>query len=277
MAGTKKATPPPRWLAANPGKRWTEVFFLVYSPLWMTWALCVMVPLELYEWCQEWGYLLIGTAAALPIVVLPLFLQSKADAAKPWHQRYWVKANVWIAIFGFVGNYLWTHYFYKMLGAAYTIQAHRLNDVPIVMYLMTHAYFTFYHALSNVLLRRVRTGMAGSSKAARVAAMGVLIFVLSYSTAYMETLTISHYPYYTFIDKAKMYTVGSLFYAIYFFVSFPMFFRIDEDPKVRTWSLWDCATDSLAASMLVTILLDFWRLAIGDILGGGSGGLPWMA
>lgn len=26
-----------------------------------------------------------------------------------------------------------------------------------------------------------------------------------------------------------MYTVGSLFYAIYFFVSFPMFFRMDED------------------------------------------------
>lgn len=30
-----------------------------------------------------------------------------------------------------------------------------------------------------------------------------------------------------------MYTVGSLFYAIYFFVSFPMFFRMDEDAKVR--------------------------------------------
>lgn len=29
----------------------------------------------------------------------------------------------------------------------------------------------------------------------------------------------------------RMYTVGSLFYAIYFFVSFPMFYRIDEDTK----------------------------------------------
>lgn len=34
-------------------------------------------------------------------------------------------------------------------------------------------------------------------------------------------------------DKERMYTVGSLFYAIYFFVSFPMFFRMDEDPKAR--------------------------------------------
>ncbi len=28
-----------------------------------------------------------------------------------------------------------------------------------------------------------------------------------------------------------MYTVGSLFYAIYFFVSFPMFYRMDEYNK----------------------------------------------
>ncbi len=66
-----------------------------------------------------------------------------------------MQANVWIAIFSYVGNYFWTHYFYKVLGAAYTLKAHRINDVPIVMFLMTHAYFNFYHALSNVLLRRV--------------------------------------------------------------------------------------------------------------------------
>ncbi|KAE9467551.1 hypothetical protein C3L33_00546, partial [Rhododendron williamsianum] len=33
------------------------------------------------------------------------------------------------------------------------------------------------------------------------------------------------FPYYEFVDRASMYTVGSLFYAIYFFVSFPMFLR----------------------------------------------------
>ena len=32
----------------------------------------------------------------------------------------------------------------------------RPMQIPLVMYLMTHAYFCFYHALSNVLLRRVR-------------------------------------------------------------------------------------------------------------------------
>ena len=33
------------------------------------------------------------------------------------------------------------------------------------------------------------------------------------------------FDYYTFVDKDAMYRVGSLFYALYFVVSFPMFFR----------------------------------------------------
>jgi cycloeucalenol cycloisomerase len=54
-----------------------------------------------------------------------------------------------------------------------------------------------------------------------------------------------------------------------------------QDPKAR-FTLSQVAVDGLGASMLVTILLDLWRISIGDILGGagpGSGpssGLPWM-
>lgn len=80
-------------------------------------------------------------------------------------------------------------------------------------------------------------------------------------------------------NKEAMYSVGSLFYAIYFFVSFPMFFVMDE--LTRRWSLWQAAVDSLAAGMLVTILLDIWRLLVGNIHAGGDGSksgasLPWL-
>ena len=71
----------------------------------------------------------IGLTTALPCVVLPWLLEPKADRAKPLEKRYWVKANIWIAILSFIGNYLWTHYFYTILGAAYTFPSWRLNDV----------------------------------------------------------------------------------------------------------------------------------------------------
>jgi cycloeucalenol cycloisomerase len=88
------------------------------------------------------------------------------------------------------------------------------------------------------------------------------------------------YPYYHHADKARMYTVGSLFYAIYFWVSFPAFYMMDENPRAKKWTVGRAAWDALAAGMLVTILLDLWRVVIGPIFynrdGAAEGGLPFL-
>lgn len=276
-AGGRRQLSP--WLAPSPGKRWTELFFLAYSPTWIIWCLCILVPFKIYERLDKWGYLSLGLAAALPCMLLPLWLQPRSEREKPLSQRYWVKANLWIAIFSFIGNYVWTHYFYTVLGASYTFPAHRLNQVPITLYFMTHAYFCLYHALSNLVIRRTRNALAAHGAAAQAVGEGVVVFLLSYATAFGETLTIAHFPYYSFKDRSRMYTVGSLFYAIYFFVSFPMFYRLEEQARAKGLTLWQVAVNALAAGMLVTCLLDFWRLGlggIGDQGAGGSSSLPWM-
>ena len=76
-----------------------------------------------------------------------------------------------------------------------------------------------------------------------------------------------------------MYTVGSLFYAIYFFVSFPMYYRMDEDPAVK-WTIGEAMVSGLAAGMLVTIFLDLWRLVLGPMVEIGpehkAHGPPWL-
>ena len=53
---------------------------------------------------DKWGYLSLGLVAAVPCVLLPPLLQPASERAKPWHQRYWVRANLWIAIFSFIGG-----------------------------------------------------------------------------------------------------------------------------------------------------------------------------
>ncbi|THU50553.1 hypothetical protein C4D60_Mb06t21460 [Musa balbisiana] len=57
------------------------------------------------------------------------------------------------------------------------------------------------------------------------------------------------FPYYEFVDRESMYKVGSLFYAIYFIVSFPMFSRVDEIDD-EPWDLPRVAVDALGAAML---------------------------
>nr|CAD1820242.1 unnamed protein product [Ananas comosus var. bracteatus] len=230
------------WLASNPSKR-----FILIAEI------------------HRVGILDSGLVSAVPAILIPLFLVGKADSGKSLKDRYWVKANLWIIIFSYVGNYFWTHYFFTVLGASYTFPSWRMNNVPHTTFLLTHACFLFYHVTSNMTLRRLRHSIAGLPQSIQFFTEAAWILALSYFIAYLETLAIANFPYYKFIDRASMYKVGSLFYAIYFIVSFPMFLRIDE--KVgEPWDLPRVAVDALGAAMLVTIILDLWRLFLGPIV-----------
>ena len=142
-----------------------------------------------------------------------------------------------------------------MLKAEYTFDAHRLNDVPISMYLMTHAYFMFYHVLSNAALRRIRTGYVND--AWRFGFECAAVGAMAYSTAFMESLTICGFPYYSFADRHMAYTLGSAFYGIYFLVSFPMFLRVDE---TKAMPMSQVFWEAMGSGMAVLCLLDFVRV-----------------
>uniref|UniRef100_A0A1J3IL85 Cycloeucalenol cycloisomerase n=1 Tax=Noccaea caerulescens TaxID=107243 RepID=A0A1J3IL85_NOCCA len=269
------------WLAANPSKRWGELFFLFYTPFWLTLSLGIVVPYKLYETFTELEYLLLALVSAVPAFLIPMFFVGKADTSLSWKDRYWVKANLWIIIFSYVGNYFWTHYFFKVLGAAYTFPSWKMNNVPHTTFFMTHACFLFYHVASNITLRRLRHSIADLPDSLRWCFEAAWILALSYFIAYLETVAIANFPYYTFVDRSAMYRVGCLFYGIYFIVSFPMFFRMEEKSSEK-WDLSRVAVDALGAAMLVTIILDLWRLFLGPIVPLPEGqtcdqsGLPWL-
>lgn len=65
-------------------------------------------------------------------------------------------------------------------------------QIPLVMFLLTHAYFCLYHALSNVVIRRTLWVARARGAGAPWLYAAVAIFVLAYVTALMETLTIMH-------------------------------------------------------------------------------------
>ncbi|XP_057480219.1 cycloeucalenol cycloisomerase-like isoform X3 [Actinidia eriantha] len=250
------------WLAPNPSKKWGELFFLLYTPFWLTLCLGIVVPYKLYESFTELEYLLLGLVSAVPSFLIPMLVVGKVDSSLCWKDRYWVKASIWIIIFSYVGNYFWTHYFFTVLGASYTFPSWKMNNVSCsskILIQVPHTTFLLTHWVIKA----------------------AWILVLSYFIAYLETIAISNFPYYEFVDRASMYKVGSLFYAIYFLVSFPMFVRIDEKPG-DPWDLPRVAVDALGAAMLVTIILDLWRIFLGPIIPFPDTkqclqpGLPWF-
>ena len=250
---------------AQPSKYAYEMFALIYTPMWIS-VFAVIIAGQLYEHFDAFTYNAVCGGLALPFLLQPLLFPSAGfsspDRDRPWHERYSTKANVWLAVYSFIGNYWYTHYFYSVLKAKYTLPAVRLNNVPICMFAATHFYFSTYHAFSNALLRKVRTSFqAGLPRT--VLYVGVVL-VFSYFTAFMETLTISSFPYYSFEDRFMAYTIGSAFYGIYFIVSFPAFDAFDEeiDSESRKVTLWETVVSSCGFGMIILCLLDFVRLSL---------------
>jgi len=254
----------------EPSKRAYEIYALAYTPIWIAAFGCI-VAFGLYEDFDKWSYMKVCVGLSLPFLLQPILLPSAGspgcpDEKRPLLERYSFKANLWLAVYSFIGNYWYTHYFYSVLHAKYTMPAHRLNNVPLALYFATHFYFSTYHVFSNLLLRKVVTTY--ESGIARKALYVAVVGTFAYFTAFMETLTISAYPHYTFEDRNMAYTVGSAFYGIYFIVSFPAFFVFDRDidnndeksKEKKTTTAWDTIVSSCGYGMMIMILLDAVRL-----------------
>jgi hypothetical protein len=63
-----------------------------------------IVAFGLYEQMDKWGYLLVCGGLAAPLLLQPALLPSLTkESSLPLLQRFCTKANVWIAIFSFLG------------------------------------------------------------------------------------------------------------------------------------------------------------------------------
>ena len=120
------------WLLSKeeaPAKRATEQWFLAYGVFWIA-CFGVIVGGQLYVWFDKIHYIVVCGGLAAPLLLQPVLLPSvTCDQGKPLLQRHSFKANLWLLIFGFVGNYWYTHYFYTVLKASYTMPSWDLNGV----------------------------------------------------------------------------------------------------------------------------------------------------
>ena len=265
----------------EPSRYCYELFSWYYSIFWIG-IFGYIVMSQCYESFTAFSYLYVCGGLALPLVVQPLLYPQACpasmngyaivnpDTRRPFVKRYSTKAVLYLMTYSFIGNYWYTHYFYSVLNARYSMPAHRLNDVPIAMFLATHFYFTTYHAaISNGILRFVERRYADGWR--KQVLFWYTVLFLSYFTAFMETLTISSFPYYSFEDRTMAYIWGSAFYGIYFVVSFPGFYHFDSCVDVvdenRLTGARVTLTDSFITAcghgMMILTMLDFVRLHLG--------------
>lgn len=270
------------WFSRNPDKAWAEKFFLAYIPVFFAYNALM----------QQTGWLDAGNFWHITqnlimwfpfCVILPWVL--RRNSGVPWQQSYWFKLNLYMAVFIFFCTYFHTEYFFDVLGLRY-----RFNDVslyfdsvlvgpdestalaqhkkvPPGMYLNSIAFFIVYHTAAVVLMRRIRSMTEGWGGAMKRIAWVVIVAATALFFAWAET-----YFYITddaaanvwYVDLERMLKWGSIYYAMYFIVSFPNVFRLDEEQN--NWSLSRTVLEACAVSAISLLLLDLWALILGPVV-----------
>lgn len=266
------SAPPSVWFSENPDKAWVEKLYLAYSPIWML-SMGVMV---VTGWDKTFGdvaLLVHAFGTALPLLVVPALL-ARRYTDKPWHESYWLKAGLYLLVFSFFGSYFGSEYFFDLLGMVYvypnattTLDSALLGSgtqtVPLIMYPYAFVYFSTYHCTANIALRRLRSaGLPGGALL-----FPVLVFVIAYFWSWLETKAMAN-PlmaesfYYRSMDRMLLY--GSAIYGIYFVVSFPIYYYLDET-RARPWSILETCGGALSASMLTFFGLDLVTRWLGTL------------
>jgi cycloeucalenol cycloisomerase len=244
-------------LSANPGKRAAERWVLVYTPVWGAVAGFVMTTGVGVRWSgQPWGdvaFFLLGLLVWAGLVIGGYLLRAPEDAGRPWYRLYHTKLQIWMFVFAFLGNYF-TEYFYEMLHMQYGFQTKwNVNHVPFFLYMLTVAYFSTYATLINVFRRATVSCLPpGAPRWLRSAAYVPACFVV----AGLETVLNAN-PWmrglFCYDDLSFMLWFGTLMYGMWFVVTAPLWFWIDELPgeDAPLRSVWITA---LAGFMLVIIV-----------------------
>jgi cycloeucalenol cycloisomerase len=271
------------WLSANPDKAWGEKLFLLFIPVFLA-----------YNATMQWtGWLDAGTfwhvvqnfGMWVPYcLLLPAFL--RRNARVPWHESYWFKLNLYMTVWVFFATYFHTEYFFELLGLRYRFPevsvyfdsalvgpdeataASAWKKVPPGMYLNSVAFFLVYHSAAVVCMRRVRHFTLGLGTGARRAAWVAIVAAAALFFAWGETwlyITEDAAANVWYVDVPAMLRFGSIFYAMYFIVSFPNVYRLDEDPDAPPWSLSRTVIEACFVSMLSLLLLDLWANFVGPI------------
>ena len=272
-----------QWFSVNPDKAWAEKFFLTYVPVFFLYNGIV----QGMGWLDANNFWHITQNFCMWVpycVLLPAWL--RRDSGVPWQESYWFKFNLYMFVFVFLVTYFHTEYFFELLGLRYRFEdvtlyfdaalvgpdeataAETWQKVPPGMYLNAVAFFVVYHAVAIVCMRRVRSMTLEFGDTARricwvgIVAVAALFFAWAETRLYITQAASGNVWY---VDLDAMLLWGSVFYSMYFLVSFPNVFRMDEEMGDLRWSISRTLLEACAAGAISLLLLDLWGNFVGPI------------
>lgn len=228
---------PPKFhlLAANPGKRRTEIIYLVW--FFITVPLQGLVVMNLnYERPNDPALFGQAIVMALGTLIWPLVFRVPDDRGRPLTELYGFRMGVFLTIWAVLGGFVGTDPWYEVLHGHFAFNtAWNPNGVPLFMLPMTISVFGFYTVILGTLYRVLsqlldRTGgvLARDSPTRH----SVLCLLLAGIMPLGETFAYSGANY-CFDNGVGMWGLNVLIYGSWHFAALLFYTRWDRLPGER--------------------------------------------
>ncbi|MFV8052828.1 hypothetical protein [Mycobacterium sp. 48b] len=243
-------------LAANPGKRRTEIIYLVWFLVTVPLQGLVVMNLS-YERPNDPALVGQAIVMALGTLIWPLVFRVPEDRGRPLTELYGFRMGVFLTIWAVLGGFVGTDPWYEVLHGHFAFHtAWNPNGVPLFMLPMTISVFGFYTVILGTLYRVLsqlldRTGgvLARDSPARHA----VLCLLLAGIMPLGETFAYSGYNY-CFDNGVGMWGLNVLIYGSWHFAALLFYTRWDRLPGERA-SLRTAVVSGFATIGILMVLM----------------------
>ncbi|GAC47911.1 hypothetical protein [Gordonia aichiensis] len=227
------------WLSANPGKRRTEIIYLIWFLVTVPIQGAIVMTLS-YDSYNDVALIAQSLVMGLGTLLLPLIFRAPQDRGVPLTELYGFRMGVFLVIWAVLGGFVGTDPWYEVLHGHFAFNtAVNPNGVPLFMLFMTISVFGFYSVILGTLYRVITQLLdrtSGYLARDSILRHGLVCLVLAPLMPLVETFAYtSAVPHnYCFDNGIGMWGLNVLVYGAWHFSSLIFYTKFDTQPGLRT-------------------------------------------
>jgi hypothetical protein len=220
------------WLSPNPGKRRTEIIYVIWFLISVPLQGLVVMNLS-YETPNDLP--LVGQALVMGLgtLIWPLVFRVPEDKGRPLTELYGFRMGLFLTVWAVLGGFIGTDPWYEVLHGHFAFNTQlNPNGVPLFMLPMTICVFGLYSVILGTLYR-IATQLLDRVSRDTLLRHILLCAVLAVPMPLIETFAYSGSNY-CFDNGVGMWGLNVLIYGSWHFSAMLFYTKFDSHPGKRT-------------------------------------------
>lgn len=224
------------WLSLNPGKRRTEIIYVIWFFVSVPFQGIVTMNLS-YDKPNDFWLITQAMVMGLGTLIWPLVFRANEDKGRPLRDLYGFRMGLFLTVWAVLGGFIGTDPWYEVLHGHFAFNTElNPNGVPLFMLPMTISVFGLYSVILGTLYR-VTTQLLNKTNSVLARDTwyrhGILCVLLAIPMPLAETFAYSG-PNYCFDNGVGMWGLNVLVYGAWHFSALLFYTKFDVLPGERT-------------------------------------------